>query len=164
MAWPVRQSNVAPQIAPPVNAVVPTPLYATSTLVYWLKPVLLSHKSDVYSYGMMILEMVGGRKNIEVEVDHTSEIYFPHWIYKKVEFHEEQLGLHGIVSEEENEMVRKMIIVGLWCIQTNPLSRPTITKKHWEMVGKTDLASLEFPPRPIFVFSPRYVGFFNLQE
>ncbi|KAL8248485.1 hypothetical protein R6Q59_005353 [Mikania micrantha] len=38
-------------------------------------------------------EMVGGRKNIEVEVDHTSEIYFPHWIYKKVELHEEQLGL-----------------------------------------------------------------------
>ncbi|KAM0055857.1 putative glycerophosphodiester phosphodiesterase, protein kinase RLK-Pelle-LRK10L-2 family [Helianthus debilis subsp. tardiflorus] len=38
----------------------------------------VSHKSDVYSYGVMILEMVGGRKNIEVGVDHTSEIYFPH--------------------------------------------------------------------------------------
>ncbi|KAI7757303.1 hypothetical protein M8C21_031431 [Ambrosia artemisiifolia] len=37
----------------------------------------VSHKSDVYSYGMMILEMVGGRKNIEVEVDHTSgEVQF----------------------------------------------------------------------------------------
>ncbi|KAL7170890.1 hypothetical protein ACSBR2_035697 [Camellia fascicularis] len=42
----------------------------------------VSHKSDVYSYGMMVLEMVGGRKNIDVEVNHTSEIYFPHWIYK----------------------------------------------------------------------------------
>ncbi|KAD7478840.1 hypothetical protein E3N88_01976 [Mikania micrantha] len=72
----------------------------------------VSHKSDVYSYGMMILEMVGGRKNIEVEVDHTSEIYFPHWIYKKVQLHEEQLGLHGIVSDEQNRIVRKMIIVG----------------------------------------------------
>ncbi|KAD7478830.1 hypothetical protein E3N88_01966 [Mikania micrantha] len=70
----------------------------------------VSHKSDVYSYGMMILEMVGGRKNIEVEVDHTSEIYFPHWIYKKVELHEEELGLHGIVSDEQNRIVRKMII------------------------------------------------------
>ncbi|KAM0012221.1 putative glycerophosphodiester phosphodiesterase, protein kinase RLK-Pelle-LRK10L-2 family [Helianthus debilis subsp. tardiflorus] len=57
----------------------------------------VSHKSDVYSYGMMILEMVGGRKNIEVGVDHTSEIYFPHWIYKKVELHEDQLGLTEIV-------------------------------------------------------------------
>ncbi|KAJ0692899.1 putative glycerophosphodiester phosphodiesterase, protein kinase RLK-Pelle-LRK10L-2 family [Helianthus annuus] len=78
----------------------------------------ISHKSDVYSYGMMILEMVGGRKNIEVGVDNTSEIYFPHWIYKKVELHDEQLGLNEIVSEEENKTARKMIIVGLWCIQT----------------------------------------------
>ncbi|PWA84176.1 protein kinase-like domain, Concanavalin A-like lectin/glucanase domain protein [Artemisia annua] len=116
----------------------------------------VSHKSDVYSYGMMILEMVGGRKNIEVEVDHTSEIYFPHWIYKKVELHEEQLGLHGIVSEEENEMVRKMIIVGLWCIQTNPLSRPTITKVL-EML-EDDLASLEIPPKPYLSSPPRHVG------
>ena len=116
----------------------------------------VSHKSDVYSYGMMILEMVGGRKNIEVEVDHTSEIYFPHWIYKKVELHEEQLGLHGIVNEEENEMVRKMIIVGLWCIQTNPLSRPTITKVL-EML-EDDLASLEIPPKPYLSSPPRHVG------
>ncbi|XP_048136849.1 LEAF RUST 10 DISEASE-RESISTANCE LOCUS RECEPTOR-LIKE PROTEIN KINASE-like 2.1 isoform X2 [Rhodamnia argentea] len=41
----------------------------------------VSHKSDVYSYGMMVLEMVSRRKNIEVTVDHTSEIYFPHWVH-----------------------------------------------------------------------------------
>jgi serine/threonine protein kinase len=34
----------------------------------------VSHKSDVYSDGMMVLEMVGGRKNIDVSVDCTSEI------------------------------------------------------------------------------------------
>ncbi|KAJ0884833.1 putative glycerophosphodiester phosphodiesterase, protein kinase RLK-Pelle-LRK10L-2 family [Helianthus annuus] len=80
----------------------------------------ISHKSDVYSYGMMILEMVGGRKNIEVGVDNTSEIYFPHWIYKKVELHDEQLGLNEIVSEEENKTARKMIIVGLWAYKRIP--------------------------------------------
>ena len=39
---------------------------------------VVSHKSDVYSYGMMILEMVGGRKNIDVRMSNTNEIYFPH--------------------------------------------------------------------------------------
>ncbi|KAF9593267.1 hypothetical protein IFM89_021023 [Coptis chinensis] len=29
----------------------------------------VSHKSDVYSYGMMVLEMIGGRKNIDVAVE-----------------------------------------------------------------------------------------------
>ncbi|KAG5603877.1 hypothetical protein H5410_025369, partial [Solanum commersonii] len=42
----------------------------------------VSHKSEVYSYGMMVLEMVGGRKNVDVGVDRTSEIYFPHWLYR----------------------------------------------------------------------------------
>ncbi|KVH96282.1 Protein kinase, catalytic domain-containing protein [Cynara cardunculus var. scolymus] len=111
----------------------------------------VSHKADVYSYGMMILEMVGGRKNIEVEVDHTSEIYFPHWIYKKVQLNEEKLGLHGIISDEDNEMARKMIIAGLWCIQTNPLRRPTITKVLEMLEG--DLASIEIPPKP-YLSSP----------
>ncbi|KAI7739988.1 hypothetical protein M8C21_004403 [Ambrosia artemisiifolia] len=112
----------------------------------------VSHKSDVYSYGMMILEMVGGRRNVETEVNHTSEIYFPHWIYNKVELQEEQLGLHGIVSDEENEMARKMIIVGLWCIQTNPVNRPAITKVLEMLEGSLEL--LEIPPKP-YMCSPQ---------
>ena len=48
----------------------------------------VSHKSDVYSYGMMVLEMVGRRKNIKVEVDCSSELYFPHWIYKRLELNQ----------------------------------------------------------------------------
>jgi len=49
----------------------------------------VSHKSDVYSYGMMVLEMVGRRKNIKVEVDCSSELYFPHWIYKRLELNQD---------------------------------------------------------------------------
>ncbi|KAM0055846.1 putative glycerophosphodiester phosphodiesterase, protein kinase RLK-Pelle-LRK10L-2 family [Helianthus debilis subsp. tardiflorus] len=113
----------------------------------------ISHKSDVYSYGMMILEMVGGRKNIEVGVDHTSEIYFPHWIYKKVELNEDQLGLTEIVTDEENRIAKKMIIVGLWCIQTSPFSRPTITRVLEMLEG--ELESLEIPPKPYLSSPPR---------
>lgn len=47
----------------------------------------VSHMSVVYSYRMMVLEMVGGRKNTSVGVEHTSEIYFPHQIYKRLELH-----------------------------------------------------------------------------
>ena len=75
----------------------------------------VSHKSDVYSYGMMVLEMVGGRRNIDVNIDRTSEIYFPHWIYKRLEL-DEELGLQGPINEGDQESARKMIIVSLWCI------------------------------------------------
>ncbi|CAO2193555.1 unnamed protein product [Urochloa humidicola] len=43
---------------------------------------VVSTKSDVYSYGMMLLEMVGGRKNVKSVVEKSSQKYFPDWIYE----------------------------------------------------------------------------------
>ncbi|KAI5353163.1 hypothetical protein L3X38_006056 [Prunus dulcis] len=85
----------------------------------------VSHKSDVYSYGIMLSEMVGGRRNINAEAEDTSEIYFPHWIYKRIEL-DEELGLPSIVNEEDKVRARKMVIVSLWCIQTDPSNRPAM--------------------------------------
>ena len=110
----------------------------------------ISHKSDVYSYGMMILEMVGGRKNVNVRVENTSEIYFPHWIYKRLEL-DEELGLKKITNEGDRMRVRQMIIVSLWCIQTNPSSRPAMSKVIELLQGSPD--SLQVPPKP-FSYSP----------
>ena len=36
----------------------------------------VSSKSDVYSYGMMILEMVSVRKNMKIGVRNPSQVYF----------------------------------------------------------------------------------------
>ncbi|XP_049390945.1 rust resistance kinase Lr10-like isoform X1 [Solanum stenotomum] len=109
----------------------------------------VSHKSDVYSYGMMVLEMVGGRKNADVVVDCTSEIYFPHWIYKQIE-QKKELGLTGIVEEEDKKLAEKMILVSLWCIQTDPSSRPSINMVIEMLQG--ELESLQMPPKP-FLYS-----------
>ncbi|KAK2652300.1 hypothetical protein Ddye_012156 [Dipteronia dyeriana] len=87
----------------------------------------VSHKFNVYSYGMMILEMVGGRKNIDLRVSHRSEIYFPSWIYKQLELGKD-FEFHGVVIEEEMELARKMVLVSMWCIQTIPSDRPSMTR------------------------------------
>ncbi|XP_062110079.1 LEAF RUST 10 DISEASE-RESISTANCE LOCUS RECEPTOR-LIKE PROTEIN KINASE-like 2.4 [Humulus lupulus] len=110
----------------------------------------VSHKSDVYSYGMMVLEMIGGRKNINIQVDNTSDIYFSHWIYKRLEL-DENLGLKRIINEEEGVRVKKLIIVSLWCIQTNPSNRPAMSRVIEMLEGRVD--SLEVPPQP-FLYSP----------
>ncbi|KAM3741343.1 hypothetical protein ACB098_08G169500 [Castanea mollissima] len=111
----------------------------------------VSHKSDVYSYGMMILEMVGV-KNIDVSVDCTSEVYFPHWIYKRLELKEE-LGLKGILNEADQDGAMKMIIVSLWCIQTNPTNRPPMSRVVDMLEGS--LNSLQIPPNPFLASPPR---------
>ncbi|XP_062158441.1 LEAF RUST 10 DISEASE-RESISTANCE LOCUS RECEPTOR-LIKE PROTEIN KINASE-like 2.1 [Alnus glutinosa] len=110
----------------------------------------VSHKSDVYSYGMMVSEMVWGRKNIEIGVDRTSELFFPHWIYKRLEL-DEELGLHGLMNEEDKESAKKLIIVSLWCIQTDPSNRPSMSRVVDMLKGSLD--SLQIPPKP-FLSSP----------
>ncbi|KAB1211210.1 hypothetical protein CJ030_MR6G021600 [Morella rubra] len=45
----------------------------------------VSHKSDVYSYGMLVLEMVGGKKEFVEGASNSSEIYFPDSVYRKLE-------------------------------------------------------------------------------
>ncbi|XP_042507649.1 PR5-like receptor kinase [Macadamia integrifolia] len=115
----------------------------------------VSHKSDVYSYGMMVLEMVGGRRNIDAGVDHTSEIYFPHWIYKQIG-QGEHLQLDMVMREEDEEIAKKMVLVGLWCIQMDPTNRPSIRKVVDMLEGS--LESLPIPPKPVFSSPPRQVA------
>ncbi|KAH7685487.1 Glycerophosphodiester phosphodiesterase protein, partial [Dioscorea alata] len=99
---------------------------------------VVSSKSDVYSYGMMVLEMVGGRKNLKASADRTSEIYFPHWIYE----HKDQDGYLQQYG---------MILVGLWCIQTRPEDRPSMNEVVEMLEGSID--ELQMPPKP-YLSSP----------
>ncbi|XP_045792631.1 PR5-like receptor kinase [Trifolium pratense] len=107
----------------------------------------VSHKSDVYSYGMMLLEMVGGRKNINANASQTSEIYFPHWVYSRLELGND-LRPDGIMNTEEDDIARRMTIVGLWCIQTFPNDRPTMSKVIELLEVSMNL--LQIPPKPLF--------------
>lgn len=111
----------------------------------------VSYKSDVYSYGMLILEMIGGRKNFESGGSYTnSDTYFPNWIYEELE-QSIAIAKDVPIIEEENEVVKKLTLVGLWCIQTNPVNRPSMSKVVEMLEGASK--SLAIPPKPSF-FSP----------
>ncbi|XP_044489459.1 rust resistance kinase Lr10-like isoform X3 [Mangifera indica] len=113
----------------------------------------VSYKSDVFSYGMMLLEMVGCRKNIDLTIENQSQIYFPEWIFNKLSQGKE---LHlEFVEDEDEEIAKKLAIVGLWCIQWNPIERPSMPKVLQMLEG--DLQSLEMPPKP-FVSSNVEIG------
>ncbi|XP_043719713.1 rust resistance kinase Lr10-like [Telopea speciosissima] len=104
----------------------------------------VSYKSDVYSFGMLLLEMLGGRKNIEASVEHSSQVYFPEWIYNRLHQGEE-LGLR-IVAEEDAEIARRLTIVATWCIQWYPSGRPLMKTVIRMLEGEID--NLEMPPNP----------------
>ncbi|XP_073124237.1 LEAF RUST 10 DISEASE-RESISTANCEUS RECEPTOR-LIKE PROTEIN KINASE-like 2.3 [Henckelia pumila] len=109
----------------------------------------VSHKSDVYSYGMMVLEMAGARNIVDLGSMQSSENYFPDKIYEQTILHETE-NLEATASEEE-EATRKMFLVGFWCIQTIPADRPSMSKVVEMLEGS--LESIQIPPKP-FLFNP----------
>ncbi|KAJ1405741.1 Serine-threonine/tyrosine-protein kinase, catalytic domain [Sesbania bispinosa] len=52
-----------------------------------------------------------------------------------------------VMTTEENVIARRMTIVGLWCIQTFPSDRPTISKVIDMLEDNND--PLEIPPKPM---------------
>ncbi|KAL3499696.1 hypothetical protein ACH5RR_038789 [Cinchona calisaya] len=104
----------------------------------------VSYKADVYSFGMLLMEMAGRRKNLNPFVDKTSQIYFPSWVYDQMRGGNE-IEM-GDVSEDERKMVKKMILVALWCIQMKPTVRPSMNKVIEMLEGDGEL--LEMPPKP----------------
>ncbi|XP_012833344.1 PREDICTED: probable receptor-like protein kinase At1g67000 [Erythranthe guttata] len=129
----------------------------------------VSHKSDVYSYGMMILEIVGATKkngpskDVINADDTSSEVYFPQYIYKELELIDADLD--GIIAnnEDESEVItkRKLIIVGLWCIQIDPKDRPSMKKVLEMLEGK--LENLQVPPKP-YLSSPPRAPIFSISD
>ncbi|XWS10224.1 hypothetical protein CRYUN_Cryun39dG0056900 [Craigia yunnanensis] len=86
----------------------------------------ISYKTDVYSFGMLLMEMIGKRKNLNVFAYHTSQIYFSSWIYDGLD-QGEDINLED-VTDDEKLIVKKMTVVVFWCIQMRPVDRPSRIK------------------------------------
>ncbi|XP_050137234.1 rust resistance kinase Lr10-like isoform X2 [Malus sylvestris] len=105
----------------------------------------VSNKADIYSFGMLLMEIAGRRKNLNTVAAHESQIYFPSWVYDQ--FSEGNDIEIEDATEEENEITKKMLIVALWCIQFKPSDRPASMNKVVEML-EGEIGCLEMPPKP----------------
>ncbi|RVW87572.1 Rust resistance kinase Lr10 [Vitis vinifera] len=103
----------------------------------------VSYKADVYSFGMLLMEMVGKRKHANTCLE-QSQTYFPSWIYDRIDQGEDMEI--GDATEDEHKYIRKIVIVALWCVQMNPTDRPSMSKALEMLEGEVEL--LQMPPRP----------------
>ncbi|KAG5030955.1 hypothetical protein AAZX31_06G065300 [Glycine max] len=94
----------------------------------WITNYAISEKSDVYSYGMVLLEIIGGRKNYDPSKS-SEKSHFPTYAYKMME----EGKLRDIFDselkiDENDDRFQCAIKVALWCIQEDMSMRPSMTR------------------------------------
>ncbi|KAG6406113.1 hypothetical protein SASPL_133710 [Salvia splendens] len=96
---------------------------------------MFSIKSDVFSFGVLALEIVSGKKNRGFShTDHSLNLLGHAWtLYKEGRLAE--LVDTCLNGEFEYAEVEKSIKVGLLCVQQNPEDRPKMSSVVW-MLGK----------------------------
>ncbi|WJX82631.1 non-specific serine/threonine protein kinase [Trifolium repens] len=93
--------------------------------------------------------LIAGSSLISVGFILLIVIICKHWIYKDLELSNNFVDSLSN-SEEENDTVRKITMVSLWCIQTNPSERPSMSRVLEMLQGPLQL--VPYPPKP-FLYS-----------
>jgi serine/threonine protein kinase len=112
----------------------------------WLANLPITSKSDIYSYGMVLLEIVSGRRNFEVSAV-TNRKKFSVWAHEEFEKGNVNAILDQRLTDQDVDMeqVTRAIQVSFWCIQEQPSQRPMMGKVVQMLEG---IAEIERPPAP----------------
>lgn len=111
----------------------------------WLADLPITVKSDVFSYGQMLLEIISGRRNLSTAVS-LDKLYYPLWAFRKM--------VSGSVSDVvdvklgdnyDQDQAELLLQVAFWCIQDEPSARPSMGRVVEMLQGKAPVLR---PPLP----------------
>ncbi|XP_042436138.1 cysteine-rich receptor-like protein kinase 2 [Zingiber officinale] len=110
----------------------------------------LSEKVDTYSYGIVVLEIISGRKCNDIKLQPVTQ-YLLEWAWK---LYERDLLLEMVdetldPSDYTPEEVKRIIKIALLCTQSTVAARPTMSEIVVLLVNQTDDAL--HPTRPTFI-------------
>ncbi|KAL2340273.1 hypothetical protein Fmac_008213 [Flemingia macrophylla] len=109
------------------------------------KPYPVTHKCDVYSFGILLFEIVGRRRHFD-DTYNESQQWFPKWTWDMFENNElsVMLSLCGI-EEKDKEKAERMSKVALWCVQYSPNDRPLMSTVVKMLEGEIEISAPPFP-------------------
>ena len=102
-----------------------TPGYSAPEFL--LKNHPITQKCDVYSFGMVLFEIVGRRRNTNVTPSESLD-WFPKQVWDEFEKNElEAMTVACGIEEKDRENAIRMSMVALWCVQDSPETRPPMS-------------------------------------
>ena len=116
----------------------------------WLSGQAITPKADVFSYGMLLFELISGKRNSENSAG-GMEHYFPNRVSSALRDGEENvisLLDSRLEGNAEREEVIRACKVACWCIQDDERNRPSMSVVVKILVG---LVEVEVPSVPLFI-------------
>ncbi|KAG8046800.1 hypothetical protein GUJ93_ZPchr0008g12582 [Zizania palustris] len=109
----------------------------------WSKNTAITVKVGIYSYGILLLEIISCRKSMELKLA-GEECNISEWAYEYVASRE---GLKDVAAGEDvNEVeLERMVKIGIWCTQNQPVTRPAMKSVVQMMEGSVEV---QRPPPP----------------
>ncbi|XAR70687.1 Non-specific serine/threonine protein kinase [Bertholletia excelsa] len=126
-----------------------TPGYSAPEFL--LKNFPITYKCDVYSFGMLLFEILGRRRNAKVGSTDSLD-WFPKHVWNEYEKGElATMVLSSGIEEKDREKAERMAMVALWCVHDSPETRPPMSAVVKMLEGGVQVMP---PPKPFhYLFS-----------
>lgn len=116
----------------------------------WLSGEAITAKADVFSYGMLLFEIISGRRNRDMLEDGTGDYlcdYFPIRVVHVINRGDVVLPLldNRLEGNATMEELSRACKVACWCIQDNEKDRPTMGQIVQVLEGVSEMG---LPPMP----------------
>lgn len=112
----------------------------------WFRNMPITVKVDVYSFGILLLELVCCRKSYEADVDDEREAILADWAYDC--YKDGTLSLlvaHDEEARDDMNLFEKFVKIAIWCTQEDPALRPQMKRVMHMLEGSVQVPS---PPDP----------------
>ncbi|KAF7112735.1 hypothetical protein RHSIM_RhsimUnG0199400 [Rhododendron simsii] len=108
----------------------------------------ITHKCDVYSFGMLLFEILGRRRNAKMRSTNSLD-WFPKHVWDDYEKGElATMTVSCGIEEQDRERAQRMAKVALWCVQDSSEARPPMSAVVRMLEGAVEIMP---PPKPFLL-------------